>query len=267
MSLFGKWYGFGTSAAFDDALRAYEGEQWDLAVEGFAQAAGETKDPALKEQARFYLAESHAKLARQAMLEERPEDAEKHLRAALEIQQGYADLHLRLGVALAHKGDSEGAKASFNRALELNPNYAQAGQFRELLEQGKPIPKETESESRGRDANALANQADDAAAEGNHDEAAGLFRRAIEIAPSYPDLRCRFGQVLLAKDELDAALEQLDEAVRLNPRYAEAHAQRGIALRRLRKPAEAKEAFKKALEFDPKHLIAGLELGRRSSGS
>jgi tetratricopeptide (TPR) repeat protein len=45
-------------------------------------------------------------------------------RKALEIEPDYAQAHYNLGVALAKKGDLDGAIAQYQAALKINPNYA-----------------------------------------------------------------------------------------------------------------------------------------------
>lgn len=58
------------------------------------------------------------------------------------------------------------------------------------------------------------------------------------------------------------ALRQADKALRLDPGAAELHHERGVALRRLERDADACEAFRQAAELDPENPWSWFELGR-----
>ena len=64
-------------------------------------------------------------------------------------------------------------------------------------------------------------------------------------------------------DFLDAAEAELRLALEINPKYADAWANLGITLRRLKRTDEAKQCFDQALTFDPHNLIAQAEILRR----
>ncbi len=63
------------------------------------------------------------------------------------------------------------------------------------------------------DAYELAELADEAIAEGRHDDAAGLFRRAAEIAPDRAELSFWSGLGLAARGDVDAGAEQVEAAI------------------------------------------------------
>ena len=58
---------------------------------------------------------------------------------------------------------------------------------------------------------------------GKVDEAAVLFRQAVELAPTYMPARLRLGDVLLKANRLDEAATVYREALRLDPRQPYAH--------------------------------------------
>ena len=51
--------------------------------------------------------------------------------------------------------------------------------------------------------------------------------------------------------QYERAIEDYNGALRINPRYARAHARRGLAWLYLRRDTEAESDFKKAFELDP----------------
>jgi tetratricopeptide (TPR) repeat protein len=59
----------------------------------------------------------------------------------------------------------------------------------------------------------------------------------------------------------DEALGQFEEALRLDPGYANAHNGMGLALHEKGKPDEAMERYKEALHLNPKHATAQVNLG------
>ena len=199
-------------------------------------------------------------------------------------------------------GDERGEESTLARALEINPNYAEALFYRGTLvyargerEQamkdleravsleralgGEPFEAAFEANRKGdfegalmllraiagaeRDpANLHAKRAEILLREKKLPDALQEYEEALNIAPRYADVRCRFGQALLEAGRLEEAVGQLQMALDVNPKYVEAHAQLGIALRRLGREREARAAFKKAAQLDPLHLIASQEIAR-----
>jgi hypothetical protein len=58
------------------------------------------------------------------------------------------------------------------------------------------------------------------------------------------------------------ALKQAEKGLRLDPGAAELHYERGVALRRLERDDDAREAFRRAAELDPENPWPWFELGR-----
>jgi len=87
------------------------------------------------------------------------------------------------------------------------------------------------------------------------DKAALLhLREAVRIAPNRPLARFDLG-VLLARqperEKIEEAVEHFKAAVRLDPEYANAYVNMGIALQALGKKQEAERQFRTALEIKP----------------
>lgn len=79
------------------------------------------------------------------------------------------------------------------------------------------------------------------------DEAVAEYRRALDIRPDYAAARTNLGGVQLERGSPQEALIHLTEAVRLDPRSAEAQYSIGRAERALNKRAEAIQSFRRAL--------------------
>ncbi len=95
---------------------------------------------------------------------------------------------------------------------------------------------------------------------GDAREAETHFRRAIELAPNYPETRANFGQFLLRHGRLEEAVTILRSALDLLPEMPGALQNLGIALRRLNRYKAATSALRRALELDPGLVLARMEL-------
>jgi len=84
------------------------------------------------------------------------------------------------------------------------------------------------------------------------DYAAALadFQAVLQDHPDFPDVRNKAGLCHAMLGELEQALEELDEAVKVAPGYAEAHLNRAIVLNSLGRFEEARKAFGRAGDLD-----------------
>ncbi len=302
MAFVGKWFGFGRNEHYDRGVRAFDSGLFEEAIHCFNECLAESRDRSTIRLATFYKAESYSNLGQSALKGENYVQAVDYLRRAIELHPHFPDLRYLLALAYAGTGDRGLQHQAVERALELNPKYAAAillqatmfyedgdeAQAMKLAAQAVEIEPSLNNERyqfalsshaagdkertlttlrslRGNDsadANAHMRVADNYAKAGQWSEAAQEYRFALEIAPRYADIRCKYGQTLLQMDQCDLALEQFDLALDVNEKYADAHAYRGVALRRLDREIEARDAFRSALEFNPEHLIASQELSR-----
>jgi tetratricopeptide (TPR) repeat protein len=79
--------------------------------------------------------------------------------------------------------------------------------------------------------------------------AALLASSAIESGKGYADAHHLLGLSYALLEWREEALRSFDEAIRLNPRYVEAHLNRAIVLSDLGRPSEAEEALARAQEL------------------
>ena len=132
------------------------------------------------------------------------------------------------GNSLAALGRKAEALEAFDRAIEIDPRYAEA------------------HAGRGEALAALDREA----------EALEAFDRAIEIDPRYAEAHAGRGEALAALDREAEALEAFDRAIEIDGRYAPAYFGRGMALHWMDRSAEALEAFDRAIEIDPRYAEA-----------
>ncbi|HSM34919.1 MAG TPA: tetratricopeptide repeat protein [Longimicrobiales bacterium] len=158
----------------------------------------------------------------------------------------YADIHQLMGLCFCLLGQPEAGLQSFEHALRINPNYVEAllnkaitlselGEF-EAANEAFEAARESEYAGDGRFSSAVANRLAEGHAElgdryleaGEVEESVRQFSRAVELRPTYPDLRTRLAEALLRSGDLDAAEEQLDRAVEDRPAFVRARAARGL---------------------------------------
>jgi tetratricopeptide (TPR) repeat protein len=86
---------------------------------------------------------------------------------------------------------------------------------------------------------------------GSFDKAEAMLRQTIAADPSNIDARVLLGKTLALQGVRGEGIEQLAEAVRLNPSSATAHNEFGMVLSRFVEVKAARQEFKRALELDP----------------
>jgi tetratricopeptide (TPR) repeat protein len=161
--------------------------------------------------------------------------------------RAFADVHHLLGVALSLLGQRERALQEFARALQLNPRYLEA-----LIHQGlvlSELGREAEAEESfsrasasvtppsdglpapvaARLANTHAELAEAYAEAGALERAIEQYQRALELGPTYHDLRYRMARRMLEAGRPLDAREALDEVLRERPGFVDAQVALGLA--------------------------------------
>ena len=138
-----------------------------------------------------------------------------------------------MGSILRDLGKLEEAEISIRKAIEINPNFANA-HFN------------------------LANILRDL---GKLEEAEISTRKAIEINPNFASAYSNLGSILKDLGKLEEAEISIRKAIELNPKFAIAHSNLGSILKDLGKLEEAEMSTRKATEIDPSYAIAYFNLG------
>lgn len=306
MSFVGKWFGFGRDLNFDDGVRAYEKRSIADAIARFRAAITGSRDQSIRERAKSYLAGCFGKLAVEAWRRRDFDQARQYLLEGVELRPGFADLWLKLGQIELVLGELDAAVGRMDKALAINPDYANAQYWRGMadyrIEKGAQglamMERAVAADSRmdtpdwqegllahargdweaayasfkevrpaADDVQELTSEADALAKAGRWEDAETLYVMALIIAPSYADLRCRYGQALMERGEVDSATGQFLLAIHGNPNYAEAHALLGVAYRRMNEEEKALDSFRAALNLDRHHPIAEQEILYRRRGA
>jgi protein O-GlcNAc transferase len=100
-----------------------------------------------------------------------------------------------------------------------------------------------------------------ATAAGDFNEAETMFRRAVELRPDFAEAHYNLGFILQEQGKLDAAIEVYRRALALRPDMPQACTNLGVALQHQGKLDDAVAAFRQAIAGNPKHADAYFNLG------
>jgi len=160
---------------------------------------------------------------------------------------GYADAFNLLGLSLALVDRPLEGLAAFDRAIAQNPRYVEAHLNRAVLLNGLGRTAEAEAsfalaEEFGRPdetgypaivgnrlANAHAALAEEYRTAGALSEAVAQYRRALELRPTYLDIRVSLARTLLDAQRFSDAADELDQVLAAQPDQLEALLLRGLA--------------------------------------
>jgi tetratricopeptide (TPR) repeat protein len=101
---------------------------------------------------------------------------------------------------------------------------------------------------------------------GNVPEAVGHYEQALQLNPDYAEAHYNLGAALTRQGRLQEAIGQFEQALRLNPDYAEAHNNLGAALMGQGKLQEAIGHYEQALRLSPGYADAHNNLGAALMG-
>ena len=155
-------------------------------------------------------------------------EAEPLLRDALRARREFPEARIVLACALDAQGKLEAAAAELDGARDFGGLFIQAGILRRL---------------------------------GRLDAAASALRRALALEPDNLDAHAALSQVLDAQGDHRGAAGALEAILRQRPQWAEALYNYGAALNKLMRPREAEDAFRRALQAEPRFVRARRMLG------
>ncbi len=99
------------------------------------------------------------------------------------------------------------------------------------------------------------------AGKGNLEVAIKEYRESLRLNPNSSKTYSNLGIAFVGKGDIDAAIEHYQEALRLNPSNAEAYSNLGVALVGKNDTNEAIKKFQEALRLKPEYLDAHNNLG------
>lgn len=165
--------------------------------------------------------------------------------------------HNNLGNAFIKKGEIDGAIAEFEKALQVNANYAKSHNNLgySLLQKGRVDDAIEEYEKAVKIdpdfADAYGNIGVALAQKGQIDEAIVEYQKALSVNPSFVEVMSNLGLALAKKNRWDEAIVQWQKAVEINPDYAQGHTNLGVAFMQKGLVNEATAQFQEAVRLDP----------------
>jgi Flp pilus assembly protein TadD len=141
--------------------------------------------------------------------------------------------HNELGLALQSAGEASQARAAFERAFQIDPSWAEP-----LTHLGWLLHRE-----------------------GDLDAGERLLLEAVALEPGYARAWHALGLVRLAQDQPAEAADLLARAVELSPRDATLRSRHAAALARASRPADARAQWLEALRIDPRRHDVHAQLG------
>jgi len=187
------------------------------------------------------------------------DEAIKHYRTAIELNDHDPMSHANLATALSMKGQLVEAERQFRESLWLNPDIAWVhGSFAVTLAlMGRQDEAMAECRSvlklRPDDEGALETMGTLLLNRGKLDDAAKCLNRALQIEPDRAQAHWRLGNVYASQGQWQKAIDHLIRAVETKSDFKEARADLGLAYSRAGRLNEAGIQFKALLRSDPKN--------------
>ena len=170
--------------------------------------------------------------------------------------------YLNRGIAECRLGNYQEGIKDFDRAIEINPQYALAyynrgvtkgalgGHDEAIQDYDRAIELDHQY------VNSYVNRGASKSVLGNYQEGIKDFDRAIELNPQYAEAHYNRGKSKVILGNHQEAIEDFDRAIELNPQYTSAYSNRGVSKSVLGNHQEAIEDFDRAIELDPKNATA-----------
>ncbi len=158
----------------------------------------------------------------------RVDEAITQFNRALEIQPDYAVAHNNLGNALLRLGRTADSYAHLEKALEFDPSNVEAHN----------------------------NMGNTLVQMGRTDEAAAHYNKAVEIDPRYVQAHNNLGALFLQTGRVEDSVAHLQTALAMEPENADAHNNLANTLMRMGQFDDALTHYNKALELRPSDVSA-----------
>jgi tetratricopeptide (TPR) repeat protein len=191
-----------TRDAFDAGLAAYASREYATSIECFGRVIALRHDDA----------DAHNNLGLSQLALGNGEDALDSFVLALHFRPQFAQAFYNMALAAHLLGDLGQVVTSLERAIELQPDFAVAHNMLGYV---------------------LSHEA------GEFERGAAHIRRALELAPMDPDVRCNYSAVLTREGGAAQALAICDELLAAHPAMHEARLNRALAGLKLGRFAEA----------------------------
>jgi tetratricopeptide (TPR) repeat protein len=176
---------------------------------------------------------------------------------AVEINPQYADAWNNKGIALLLQGKYDEAVQAYDNAIEINPQFAQAWNNKGVaFTQQDKYDEALQAYDQAIDTNpqfakAWNNKGLASYSQGKYDEAVQAYNQAIEINPQFAKAWNNKGLALLLQGKYDEAVQAFDRAIEINPQFTQAWNNKGLASYSQGKYDEAVQAYDRAIGINP----------------
>jgi len=190
------------------------------------------------------------------------EMAVKSFEKAIVINSNFADAHYNLGLTLQELNQIQAAVESYEKALVIQPNYAEVHNNlgiaqRELGKIDDAVKSYNKALTIKLDYAEAHNNLGNALHElGEIDEAIKHYYKVISISPNYAEAHHNLGNILNDLGQTDEAIESYEKALSIAPDYIDAHNNLGNILKELGQTHEAIKSYEKALAIEPEYAEA-----------
>lgn len=197
--------------------------------------------------------------------------AKAHLQQSVALNPNYGPAHFDLGQVLARLNDPQGARQQFEQVVaigdpppevyfELAKVLKSLGENEESEQQLTRFQEAKEAESQRSLNSALAKKAEQELAAGHFQNAAKLYREALDANPKDALLNYKLSVALDAVGDTTGERAALEKAVQIDPDMAVAQNQLGYLDSRDGDPAAAEEHFHQAVRAAPAFTDAWINL-------
>ncbi|MGD0206656.1 MAG: tetratricopeptide repeat protein [Verrucomicrobiota bacterium] len=197
----------------------------------------------------------------------RTAEATVHYQKAIEINPHFAEAHLNWGILLAGRGRTNEAIKHYQKALEINPDDAEADNNlgAVFLNQGR-LDEAAEHCHRALEANPSFAEAHNnlgilLAKQGRTAGAIGQFQKALGIKPDYAEAHYNLANTFTAQERWAEAIGQFQKALGIKPDYAKAHYNLANIFTAQGRWDEAIEHYQRALKQMPDSIHARYQFG------
>jgi tetratricopeptide (TPR) repeat protein len=204
--------------------------------------------------------------------------AEKYLSQVVTEHRGFADIFNMLGVIYHSQGRFQQAQESFEESLKINPNYTEAAlnlavtyndlgkyaQAREVytkaIARSRAQPRSLDPFAKGKIANMHADLGSAYHGIGFYPESIREYQKALELCPTFVDLRTRLAGVYRDMGDAGAAQRELGIVKTTNPKFIPARVALGLVLFSLGRRDDAIREWEAVLAMEPTHKAAAVYL-------
>jgi tetratricopeptide (TPR) repeat protein len=206
------------------------------------------------------------------------EKAESYLGQFIKLNQSFADVYNMLGVIYSEQGRLVQAQRMFEEALRINPNYTEValnlavtyndlGKYQEardvygrVIATSRAQPRSLDPFARGKIANMHADLGAAYHDFGFYDEAVLEYRKALDLCPTFIDIRTRLATTYRDMGRHEDAVGELRTVKEHNPSYLPARVHLGVTYYSLGRHDEAVREWEEVLALDPTNKSAKVYL-------